>query len=90
MHVTDKSIWTNFTLHLEHEVFTMFDSQKKAATNCFFPTRVFQDISSLAPSLLTKTRKQNSMVLNIEDYSVLEKSTFLCSNVSKNRLELKL
>jgi hypothetical protein len=69
----DKSILTYFILHQEHEVFSIFHSEKNVAINCLLPTRVFQDILLLAPKLLTKMRRKNSLVLNIEDYSVLEK-----------------
>jgi hypothetical protein len=74
--VIDKSILIDFILHQGHEVFSIFDSEKNVAINFLLPTRVFQDILLLAPKLLTKMRRKNSLVLNIEDYSVLEKSTF--------------
>ena len=76
IYVTDKIILTDFKSHQEHEVSSIFDSQKNVAINCLLPTRVFQDILSLAPKLLTKMKRKNSLVLNIEDYSVLEKLLF--------------
>lgn len=76
MQVTDRTQMADFKLYQEHEFFTIFDTQKKISINCLLPTRVLEDILLLAPSILTKMRRQNSIVLNIEDYSVLEKSTF--------------
>ena len=72
----DKSILTDFKLHQEHEVFSIFDSEKDVAINCLLPTRVLQDILLLAPKLLNKMSRKKYVVLNIEDYSVLEKSSF--------------
>ncbi len=72
----DKSILNDYILHKEHEVFSIFDSEKDVAINCLLPTRVLQDILLLAPKLLNKTSRKKSVVLNIEDYSVLEKSSF--------------
>ena len=76
MQVTDKILMNDFKLYQEHEFFIIFDSQKKISINCLLPTRVFPDIALLAPSILTKMNRKNSIVLNIEDYSVLEKSAF--------------
>ena len=66
--VTDKSISSDFTLHEEHQVFSIFDSQKNVAINCLMPIGLFQDILSQAPKLLTKMRRKNSLVLNNEDW----------------------
>jgi hypothetical protein len=88
--VTDKSISIDFKLQQEHEVFIIFDSQKNVAINFLLPNRVIQDILSLAPKLLTKMRSNKSLVLNIEDYSVLENSAF-CNAMKflKRALNLK-
>ena len=42
--VTNNIILADFTLHQEHEIFSIFDSKKYVAINSLFPTRVFQDI----------------------------------------------
>ena len=61
-------------MFIEHKFFLLFDMSTKVTTNCMLPTRVFQDILLLSPNVLKKMERQKSMVLDITDYSVLEKS----------------
>ena len=60
----------------EHEYFTVYDIFKRITINCLLPTRVFEDILKLCPHVLKKMNRGTSSTLNIEDYSVLEKSAF--------------
>ena len=78
-HVTQvlhESIYADFILHQEHEFFSLFDLNSNVSTNCLLPTRVFQNILLLFPKILSKMRRKKSLVLNIEDYSVLERAAF--------------
>ena len=71
-----ESIYADFIVHQEHEFFTLFDLNSNVSTNCLLPIRVFQNILLLFPKMLSKMRRQKSLVLNIEDYYVLERATF--------------
>ncbi len=74
--VLHESIYADFIVHQEHEFFTLFDLNSNVSTNCLLPTRVFQSILLLFPKTLSKMRRQKSLVLNIEDYYVLEREAF--------------
>ena len=71
--VYTESIYADFVVHQEHEFFTLYVLNSNVSTNCLLPTRVLQAILLLYPKILSKMRRQKSLVLNIEDYSVLER-----------------
>ncbi len=60
----------------EHEYFTVYDICIRITINCLRPTRVFEDILKLCPHVKKNKNRGTSITLNIENYSVLEKSAF--------------
>ena len=84
-----ESIYVDFRLHQEHKFFTLFDLNSNVSTNCLLPTRVFQDVLLLSPKLLSKKSRQKSLVLDIENYSILERAAFRnAENFLKSTLRL--
>jgi hypothetical protein len=75
-HVLRESFYANFILNQEHEFLILFDLNSNVSTNYVLPTRVFQTMWLLSSKILSKMRRQKSHVLNIEDYSVLERAAF--------------
>jgi hypothetical protein len=65
-----------FERYQEHEFFRVIHKRTKVFVNCLLPTRAIQDLLLLEPDLVSLMRRDKSVVLNIEDYSVLEKSAF--------------
>ncbi len=72
----DESIFSDFKVHQEHDYFTVFDNRNRIAINCLLPTRVLQDIFTLSPKILSRMKRVTCEVINIEDYSAVEKSAF--------------
>ena len=76
IHVFNESILADIMLHQEHANLTSFGLKTKVSTNCLLPPRLFQYVLVFSPKKLSRMRLQKSMVLNMEDYSVLERSSF--------------
>jgi len=74
--VLNESIYADFILRQEHELFTLYDSNSNVSTNCLLPTRVFHDILLLSPEIMSKMSRKKSRVLNIEVFSVMESAAF--------------
>ena len=59
----------------EHEYFSIFDLTHEIAVNFLLWTRVFLNILALSPTILNRVKRKKNVVLDVEDDSVVEKST---------------
>ena len=60
----------------EHEFFFVSKLKDKIVRKCLLPTRVLQDLILISPNYTKKIKRLESFVLDIEDYSVEERSCF--------------
>ena len=60
----------------EHEFFYVSKLKDKIVRKCLLPTRVLQDLILISPNYTKKCKRLESVVLDIEDYSVEERSCF--------------
>ena len=60
----------------EHEFFFVSKIKDKIVRKCLLPTRVLQDLILISPNYTKKFKTQDFVVLDIEDYSVEERSCF--------------
>ena len=74
--VLHEDMCQKFERYQEHEFFRVKHKKTKVFVNCLLPTRAIQDLLLLEPDLVSLMSRDKSVVLNIEDYSVLEKSAF--------------
>ena len=74
--VLDENMCSKFERYQEHEFFRVFHKRTKVYVNCLLPTRAIQDLIVLAPTIIPLMQRYKSEEINIEDYSVLDKSAF--------------